>query len=72
MSQKMSESMSSGEMEDNQEDAKVLRQILDNLLSFSFDQEKLIKQFKLVANSKANVSLLLKTNKILNPIQTCR
>ena len=40
MSQKMSDSMSSGEMEDNAEDAKVMRQILDNLLSFSFDQEK--------------------------------
>lgn len=65
MSQKMSESMSSGEMEDNQEDAKVLRQILDNLLSFSFDQEKLMKQFKLVANSKANVSLLLKNQQDL-------
>lgn len=65
MSQKMSESMSSGEMEDNQEDAKVLRQILDNLLSFSFDQEKLMKQFKTVANSKANVSLLLKNQQDL-------
>ena len=65
MSQKMSESMSSGEMEDNQEDAKVLRQILDNLLSFSFDQEKLMKQFKTVANSKSNVSLLLKNQQDL-------
>lgn len=65
MSQKMSESMSSGEMEDNQEDAKVLRQILDNLLSFSFDQEKLMKQFKTVANSKSNVSVLLKNQQDL-------
>ncbi|MES2863117.1 MAG: DUF4175 family protein, partial [Bacteroidota bacterium] len=65
MSQKMSESMSSGEMEDNQEDAKVLRQILDNLLSFSFDQEKLMKQFKTVVNSKANVSVLLKNQQDL-------
>jgi hypothetical protein len=65
MSKKMSESMSSGEMEDNQEDAKVLRQILDNLLSFSFDQEKLMKQFKMVANSKSNVSVLLKNQQDL-------
>ncbi len=65
MSQKMSESMSSGEMEDNKEDAKVLRQILDNLLSFSFDQEKLMKQFKTVVNSKANVSVLLKNQQDL-------
>ena len=61
----MSSSMSSGEMNDNAEDAKVLRQILDNLLSFSFDQEKLMKQFKTVANSKANVSLLLKNQQDL-------
>ncbi len=65
MSQKMSESMSSGEMDDNKEDAKVLRQILDNLLSFSFDQEKLMKQFKTVANSKSNVSVLLKNQQDL-------
>lgn len=65
MGQKMSASMSSGEMEDNAEDAKVLRQILDNLLSFSFDQEKLLKQFKSVANSKSNVSALLKNQQDL-------
>ena len=65
MSQKISESMSSGEMSDTAEDAKVLRQILDNLLSFSFDQEKLMKQFKSVANPKSNVSLLLKNQQDL-------
>jgi hypothetical protein len=65
MSQKMSDSMSSGEMEDNAEDAKVLRQILDNLLSFSFDQEKVMKQFKSVSNSKSNVSALLKNQQDL-------
>lgn len=65
MSKNMSDSMASGEMEDNQEDAKVLRQILDNLLSFSFDQEKLMKQFKSVASSKSNVSALLKNQQEL-------
>ncbi|NHM02765.1 DUF4175 family protein [Flavobacterium difficile] len=65
MSKSMSSSMASGEMEDNQEDAKVLRQILDNLLSFSFDQEKLMKQFKSVASSKSNVSALLKNQQEL-------
>ena len=39
MSQKMAQAMDSGEMEQMQEDAKLLRQILDNLLAFSFDQE---------------------------------
>jgi hypothetical protein len=43
MSQKMAQAMDSGEMEQMQEDAKLLRQILDNLLAFSFDQERLIK-----------------------------
>ena len=65
MSQKMTDSMSSGEMEDNAEDAKGLRQILDNLLSFSFDQEKVMKQFKSVSNSKSNVSALLKNQQDL-------
>lgn len=60
MSQKMSDSMSSGEMQDNQEDAKVLRQILDNLLTFSFDQEKLLNKFKGITNSKTAINSLLK------------
>ena len=46
MSMKMSESMDSGEMEQMEEDVKMLRQILDNLLAFSFSQEDLIKEFK--------------------------
>lgn len=42
MSQSMSASMSGGAMEQMEEDAKALRQILDNLLTFSFDEEKLL------------------------------
>jgi hypothetical protein len=42
MSQSMSASMAGGEMEQMEEDAKALRQILDNLLTFSFDEEKLL------------------------------
>ncbi len=42
MSQKMQSSMSGGEMEAMEEDAKALRQILDNLLKFSFEEESLI------------------------------
>lgn len=60
MSQKMTESMDSGEMQENQEDAKVLRQILDNLLTFSFDQEKLVHKFKSITNSKTAINNLLK------------
>jgi hypothetical protein len=46
MSMKMSESMESGDMEQMEEDVKMLRQILDNLLAFSFSQEDLMGQFK--------------------------
>ena len=52
--------MSSGESQENQEDAKVLRQILDNLLTFSFDQEKLLTKFKGITNSKTAINTLLK------------
>ena len=46
MSQKMAESMAGGEMEQMEEDVKMLRQILDNLLAYSFVQENLMKEFK--------------------------
>lgn len=46
MSTKIAEAMESGEMEELEEDIKMLRQILDNLLAFSFSQEDLMKQFK--------------------------
>lgn len=46
MSGAMMESMGSGEMEQLEEDVKMLRQILDNLLAYSFSQEDLMKNFK--------------------------
>lgn len=46
MSMKISASMESGEMEEMEEDVKMLRQILDNLLAFSFSQEDLMGEFK--------------------------
>ncbi|MGB3607154.1 hypothetical protein, partial [Psychroserpens sp.] len=46
MSQSMGQSMSMGGAEQMQEDMEVLRQILDNLVLFSFDQEELMDQFK--------------------------
>lgn len=46
MSQQMGDSMAGGEMEQLEEDVKMLRQILDNLLAFSFAQEDLMAQFK--------------------------
>ena len=46
MSNKISEAMEGGAKEELEEDIKMLRQILDNLLAFSFSQEDLMKQFK--------------------------
>lgn len=46
MSGAMMESMAGGEMEQMEEDVKMLRQILDNLLAYSFSQEDLMKNFK--------------------------
>ena len=46
MSQEMKESMAAGEMEQMEEDVAMLRQILDNLLAYSFSQEDVMNQFK--------------------------
>lgn len=46
MSSEMMQSMMSGGGEQLSEDAAMLRQILDNLVLFSFDQEGLMNQFK--------------------------
>lgn len=46
MSQQMQEQMESGEKEQLEEDVDMLRQILDNLLAYSFSQEDVMKQFK--------------------------
>lgn len=46
MSEQMQMAMQMGGAEQMQEDMEMLRQILDNLLLFSFDQEHLMNQFK--------------------------
>ncbi|MGJ8591465.1 MAG: DUF4175 family protein [Aquaticitalea sp.] len=46
MGAEMKQSMMSGGGEQMEEDAAALRQILDNLVLFSFDQESLMNQFK--------------------------
>ncbi|WP_396169280.1 DUF4175 family protein [Flavobacterium sp.] len=46
MSEKMEQSMEGGEMEQMEEDIAMMRQILDNLLAFSFSQEDLMVKFK--------------------------
>ncbi|MCG9791928.1 hypothetical protein [Flavobacterium algicola] len=46
LSQKMKESMGDDEKEKLEEDVKMLRQVLDNLLAFSKSEEDLMKQFR--------------------------
>jgi len=46
MSQQMQQSMQMSSGEQMQEDTEMLRQILDNLIVFSFDEEALMNQFK--------------------------
>jgi hypothetical protein len=46
MSQKIEQSIEGGEMEILEEDIAMLRQILDNLLAFSFSEEDLMAKFK--------------------------
>ncbi|GAA4967737.1 hypothetical protein [Algibacter aquimarinus] len=46
MSQKMQSAMSASGGDQMEEDVEMLRQILDNLVLFSFDQEALMNQFK--------------------------
>lgn len=46
MGQKMEEQMASDDKEQMEEDVAMLRQILDNLLAYSFSQEDVMKQFK--------------------------
>ncbi len=46
MSQQMQQQMKGGQMETLEEDVKMLRQILDNLIVFSFKQEDLMMDFR--------------------------
>ncbi|WP_142784502.1 DUF4175 family protein [Changchengzhania lutea] len=61
MSQQMQSAMQAGGGEQMQEDAEMLRQILDNLVLFSFDQEALMNQFESIeVNNNKYASYLRK------------
>jgi hypothetical protein len=60
MSGKMMEMMASGDMEQMEEDVKMLRQILDNLLAYSFSQEDVMGKFKSSQAKSAGYSSYLK------------
>ncbi|MXN92649.1 hypothetical protein GR160_15580 [Flavobacterium sp. Sd200] len=60
MGEKMQMQMEGGEQEQLEEDVKMLRQILDNLLAYSFSQEDVMKQFKGSNTRAANFAKYLK------------
>ncbi len=65
MSEKMKNAMSGGESNQMQEDTAMLRQILDNLVLFSFDQEALMNQFKAIeVNHNKYASFLRKQHNL--------
>jgi hypothetical protein len=56
--------MDSGESGSMEEDVAMLRQILDNLLAYSFSQEDAMKQFKNLKRNSPSFNKNLKSNKI--------
>lgn len=60
MSMELGQAMSQMQSQQMQEDISMLRQILDNLLAFSFDQEQLMKQFSTVKRGAPSYNFLLK------------
>lgn len=65
MSGQMAQSMAGGQMEQLEEDIKMLRQILDNLLAFSFSQEDLMNQFKALKRGSPSFNKNLKAQQDL-------
>ncbi len=65
MSMAMASSMASGEKEQMEEDVKMLRQILDNLLAFSFSQEDLMGEFRQLKRNSPSFNKNLKTQQDL-------
>ncbi|MCM5662276.1 DUF4175 family protein [Galbibacter mesophilus] len=60
MGKKMGASMQAGGQEGMQEDMEMLRQILDNLLVFSFDQETVMERIQQYNSEISNLSVYLK------------
>lgn len=60
MSKSMATAMQMSGQQSIQEDAEMLRQILDNLVSFSFDEESLMKSLEEIDNTNAGYANKLK------------
>jgi hypothetical protein len=65
MSGAMEESRAGGEREQMEEDLAMLRQVMDNLLSFSFSEEDLMDRFKKLKRGAASFNKYLKTQQDL-------
>ncbi len=65
MSKEMKSEMEAGEQEQMEEDIAMLRQILDNLLAYSFGQEDVMKQFKNIKRGSPAFNKNLKTQQDL-------
>lgn len=65
MSSKMNSSMADQAMEQLEEDVEMLRQILDNLLTYSFSQESLLNQFMSIQHSSPSYPDYLKEQHFL-------
>ncbi len=65
MSSKMQSAMQSMGGEQMQEDMEMLRQILDNLVRFSFDEEALMEQFKTIDVNHSKYATYLKEQSFL-------
>ena len=65
MASKMARQMQAGGMQQMQEDVEMLRQVLDNLLTFSFEQEDLMEEFKNLGRSNPTFSGKLRKQNVL-------
>lgn len=65
MGQQMMNMMMQGSAEQNQEDAEMLRQILDNLITFSFQQEDLMEDFKAIEENSPQYAKKLRYQYVL-------
>ncbi len=65
LGKQMKAAMQMGKQEQLEEDTKMLRQILDNLLSFSFDEENLMKHTKSTSMTSLVLNKVLKQQQIL-------
>ncbi len=65
LSGKLKQQMQMGGMQQMQEDVDMLRQILDNLIIFSFEQEEVMDDFKKIGNTSPSFSSKLREQNFL-------